>query len=168
MGGIVKAISSAVSSVAKVVVKNEEGLMSVEDASVTALPVIRKEKKAKMIREKITATTVDEIAKNNSQSPRTAAAVTIKNTTLSGAGVEPKVIGAAFGLAEGKTSQPIDGEKGVYVIEVTKVSEAAKLDNYTSVMNRLNAERQSAVQGKVFKALEKAADIEDNRAKTVY
>ena len=161
-------ISSFGFIVAKVVVKNKEGLMSVEDASVTALPVIRKEKKAKMIREKITATTVDEIAKNNSQSPRTAAAVTIKNTTLSGAGVEPKVIGAAFGLAEGKTSQPIDGVKGVYVIEVTKVTEATKLENYTSVINRLNAARQSAVQGKVYKALENAADIQDNRAKTVY
>ncbi len=154
--------------VAKLVEKKEKGLMSVGDASITALPEIRKEKKAKMIREKITATTVDEIAKNNSQSPRTAAAVTIKNTTLSGAGVEPKVVGAAFGLAEGATSKLIDGEKGVYVVEVTKVNEATKLDNYTSVMNRLNTERKSVVQGKVYQALEKAADIEDNRAKTVY
>ena len=154
--------------VAKLVEKKEKGLMSVEDASVTALPEIRKEKKAKMIREKIKATSVDEIAKNNGQSPRTAAAVTIKNTTLSGAGVEPKVIGAAFGLEQGATSKPIDGEKGVYVIEVTKVNEATKLDNYTAIMNRLNSERKNAVQNKVYKALEKAADIEDNRAKTVY
>lgn len=154
--------------VAKLVKKNAEGLMSVEDASVTALPEIRKEKKAKMIREKITGTTVDDIAKNNNQSPRTAAAVTIKNTTLSGAGVEPKVVGAAFGLAEGATSKPIEGEKGVYVINVTKVNEATKLDNYTSVINRLNTERKSAVQTKVYQALEEAAEIEDNRAKTVY
>ncbi len=154
--------------VAKLVEKSEKGLMSVEDASITALPEIRKEKKAIMIREKITATSVDDIAKNNGQSPRTAAAVTIKNTTLSGAGVEPKVVGAAFGLALGATSKPIDGEKGVYVVEVTKVNEVAKLDNYTSVMNRLNTERKSVVQNKVYQALEKAADIEDNRAKTVY
>lgn len=154
--------------VAKLVEKNEEGLMSVEDASVTALPEIKKEKKAKMIREKIKATTVDEIAKNQGQSPKTAAALTLKNTTLAGAGVEPKVIGAAFGIEQGKTSKPIDGEKGVYVIEVTKVTEATELDNYTSIMNRLNATRRGAVQGKVYQALEKAADIEDNRAKTVF
>ncbi|MCT4629938.1 SurA N-terminal domain-containing protein [Winogradskyella sp.] len=154
--------------VAKLVEKNEKGLMSVEDASITALPEIRKEKKAKMIREKITATTVDEIAKNQGQSPRTAAALTLKNTTLSGAGVEPKVIGAAFGLEQGKTSKLIDGEKGVYVIEVTKVTDATKLDNYTSIMNRLNTTLRNSVQGKVYQALEKATDIEDNRAKTVY
>ena len=154
--------------VAKVVEKKEEGLMSVEDASITALPEIRKEKKAKMIRGKITATTINDIAKNQGQSTRTAAAVTLKNTTLSGAGVEPKVVGAAFGLAEGATSKLIDGEKGVYVIEVTKISEATKLENYTAIMNRLSTELRNAVQNKVYQALEKAADIEDNRAKTVY
>lgn len=154
--------------VAKLVEKNDEGVMSVEDASITAIPEIRKEKKAKMIREKITATTLDEIAKNQGQSLKTAAAITLKNTTLSGAGNEPKVIGSAFGLEQGKTSKLIDGERGVYVIEVTKITEATALDNYTSIMNRLNTTIRNAVQGKVYKALEEAAEIEDNRAKTVY
>jgi peptidyl-prolyl cis-trans isomerase D len=154
--------------VAKVVEKNEEGLMNSEDAAVTAVPEIRKEKKAKMIREKLTAASVDDIAKNQAVTPRSASAVTMKNTTLSGAGVEPKVIGTAFGLAEGATSGPIDGEKGVYVVEVTKVNDATKLDNYAAIMNRLNAARRNTVQGKVYQALEKAADIDDNRAKTVF
>ena len=154
--------------VAKVVEKKEKGLMSVEDASITAIAEIRKEKKAKMIREKITATTLSDIAKNQGQSARTAAAVTLKNTTLSGAGVEPKVVGAAFGLTEGATSKPIDGAKGVYVVEVTKINEATTLENYSSIMNRLSTERRNAAQNKVYQALEKAADIEDNRAKTVY
>lgn len=154
--------------VAKVIEKKEKGLMSVEDASITAIPEIRKEKKAKLIREKITATAIDDIAKNQSQSARTAAALTSKNTTLSGAGVEPKVVGAAFGLAEGTTSKLIDGEKGVYVVEVTKINEATKLENYTAIMNRLSTERRNAAQNKVYQALEKAADIQDNRAKTVY
>ncbi|MBC2844438.1 peptidylprolyl isomerase [Winogradskyella flava] len=154
--------------VAKVVEKNDEGMMSVEDASVIAAPEIRKEKKATMIREKIKANTLDDIAKNQGQTVRTAAALTLKNTTLSGAGAEPKVIGTAFGLGQGESSQLIDGEKGVYMIEVTKVTEATELDNYTSIMNRLNTTIRNSVQTKVYQALEKAADIEDNRAKTVY
>ncbi len=154
--------------VAKLVEKNDKGLMNVEDASITAIPEIRKEKKAKLIREKIKATTLTDISKNQGQSVRTASAVTMNNTTLSGAGVEPKVVGAAFGLAEGATSKPIDGTKGVYVIEVTKVNEATPLENYNSVMNRLNATRKNTVQGKVYQALQEAAEIEDNRAKTVY
>ncbi|WP_111682167.1 peptidylprolyl isomerase [Winogradskyella tangerina] len=154
--------------VAKLVEKNEEGLMSVENASITAAGDIRREKKAKMIRERITGSTIDEIAKNQSQPVKTAAALTLKNTTLAGAGTEPKVIGAAFGLEQGKASKPIDGEKGVYIIEVTKVTEATPIDNYTAIVNRLNTTLRNTVQSKVYQALEKAAEIEDNRAKTVY
>ncbi len=154
--------------VAKLVKINKEGLMNVDNATTPVLAEIRKERKAEMIRAKITGTTVDDIAKNQGQSMRTATAITLNNTTLSGAGVEPMVIGTAFGLAEGKTSKPVDGNKGVYVLEVTKITEATPLDNYAAIMNRLSDTRKSSVQTKVYTALEEAADIEDNRAKTVY
>ncbi|WP_339627113.1 peptidylprolyl isomerase [uncultured Winogradskyella sp.] len=154
--------------VAKLVEKNEKGLMNVEDASITAIPEIKKEKKAKMIREKISGSTVTDIAKNQGLSARTAAAVSMSNTTLSGAGVEPQVVGAAFGLKVGATSKPVNGVKGVYVLEVTKINEAPALDNYTSYINRLNTARNGTIQSKIYQALEKSAVIEDNRAKTVY
>ena len=154
--------------VAKLVEKNEKGLMNVEDASITAIPEIKKEKKAKMIREKISGSTVTDIAKNQGLSARTAAAVSMSNTTLSGAGVEPQVVGAAFGLQVGATSKPVNGVKGVYVLEVTKINEAPALDNYTSYVNRLNTARNGTIQSKIYQALEKSAVIEDNRAKTVY
>ncbi|HEX9826979.1 MAG TPA: peptidylprolyl isomerase [Flavobacteriaceae bacterium] len=144
---------------------NKKGLMSVENASVTAIPEIRKEKKAKLIREKIKATTVDEVAKNQNVSVSTAAAVNMKTPTLSGAGQEPKVVGTAFGLKEGQTSKLIDGNKGVFIIEVTKVTEAPKLENYQANTNRLSTTRVNSAQTTVFNALKEAADIEDNRAK---
>lgn len=143
---------------------NKKGLMSVENASVTAIPEIRKEKKAKLIREKIKATTVDEVAKNQNVSVSTAAAINMKTPTLSGAGQEPKVVGAAFGLKEGQTSKLIDGNKGVFIIEVTKVTEAPKLENYQANANRLSSARVNSAQTKVLNALKEAADIEDNRA----
>jgi peptidyl-prolyl cis-trans isomerase D len=71
-------------------------------------------------------------------------------------------------LAEGATSNLIDGEKGVYMVEVTKINEATTLDNYTAIMNRLSTERRNGAQNKVYQALESAAEIDDNRAKTVY
>jgi peptidyl-prolyl cis-trans isomerase D len=144
---------------------NAKGLMSTENASVTAIPAIRKEKKAKLIRAKITATTVDEVAKNQNVTVSTAAAVNMKTPTLAGAGQEPKVVGTAFGLKEGETSKLIDGVKGVYILEVTKVTEAPKLDSYQANANRLSAARVAAAQTKVYNALKEAAEIEDNRAK---
>jgi len=143
---------------------NEKGLMSAEAASATVIPEIRKEKKAKMIREKISASTVDAVAQSQNVQVSTAAGVNMKNPTLSGAGLEPKVVGTAFGLKEGQTSKLIDGSKGVFMVEVTKKTAAPKLDNYQAIANRLNGTRVNGAQTKAYNALKEAADIDDNRA----
>ncbi len=151
--------------VAQVSAINKKGLMNVEAASATVIPEIRKEKKAKMIREKITGKSVEEIAKNQNTSVMTATAVNMKNPTLSGAGLEPKVVGAAFGLKVGESTGLIDGQTGVYMISVTNKTLAPKLDNYQPVADRLTTSRVGAVQTKVYEALKEAAEIEDYRAK---
>lgn len=157
-----------ISGVGFIVVKlskiNKAGLMSVDNATTPVLAEIRKEKKAQIILDKITATSLNDISKNQNQSIRTASAVTLKTNTLSGAGVEPKVIGVALGLAEGATSKPIVGEKGIYIVEVTKINAADELDNYAAIANRLSNTLKNSVTARVYTALEKVADIEDNRA----
>ena len=139
--------------------------MDAESASATVLTEIRNEKKAKMILEGITGTTVADVAKNQGEASNKASAVNMKNPTLSGAGAEPKVVGAAFGLEQGGVSKPIVGNKGVYVVEVTKVNEATSLDNYQAIANRLSTARTSASEAKVYQALKETAEIEDNRAR---
>jgi parvulin-like peptidyl-prolyl isomerase len=143
---------------------NTAGLMSTESGSVTALPEIRKEKKAEIIKDRISATTLDEIATSEGQTIKTSVAVNIKNPTLSGAGREPLVIGTAFGLAEGATSQLISGNLGVYVIQVTKVTAAAALPSYQAAANRVGKAKENAVNSQLYNALKEAAEIEDNRA----
>ena len=143
---------------------NNKGLMSVESGSITALPELRKEKKAELIKDRISATTLDDIASAESQNVRTAVAVNMKNPTLSGAGREPLVIGTAFGLAEGETSEPIEGNTGVYVIEVTKVTPAVALTSYQAAANRVGQAKENTVNTQLYNALKDAAEIEDNRA----
>ena len=143
---------------------NKKGLMSVESGSITALPEIRKEKKAELIKERISATTLDDIASAESQNVRTAVAVNMKNPTLSGAGREPLVIGTAFGLTEGETSEPIEGNTGVYVVEVTRVTPAVALTSYQAAANRVGQAKENVVNTQLYNALKDAAEIEDNRA----
>ena len=143
---------------------NTAGLMSTESGSVTALPEIRKEKKAEIIKDRISATTLDEIATAEGQTIKTAVAVNMKNPTLSGAGREPLVIGTAFGLAEGATSELISGNSGVYAIQVTKVTAAAALPSYQAAANRVGKAKENAVNTQLYNALKDAAEIEDNRA----
>jgi peptidyl-prolyl cis-trans isomerase D len=144
--------------------KTKKGLMSTENASVTAIPEIRKEKKAAIIKANISGTTLEEIAASQNQSVQTALAINMKNPTLSGAGREPKVIGTAFGLKEGQISKPIKGNNGVYVIQVTKITPADGLSNYQSIANRIGSTKATAVNTELYNALKKAANIEDNRA----
>jgi peptidyl-prolyl cis-trans isomerase D len=149
--------------VAQVVAKNAEGLMDTEKASVTALPAIRKEKKAKLITDKVSASNLTDIAAAESVSVRSASALNMKTPTLSGAGREPQVIGAAFGLKEGETSKAIVGDNGVYFIEVTKITPAVDLPNYQSNANRLSTAKSANVNTTLFNALKAAAEIDDNR-----
>ena len=150
--------------VAKVTAVNEAGLMSVEKASITALPEIRKEKKAEMIKNRIKATTLEAIASEEGQTVKTALAVNMKNPTLSGAGREPKVIGTAFGLEEGATSKLVEGINGVYVVQLTKLTPAEPLPNYQASANRVGQAKSNAVNTQLYNALKEAAEIEDNRA----
>ena len=150
--------------VAKITAVNEKGLMSVEKASVTALPEIRKEKKAALIIGRISATTLDAIASEEGQTVKTAISVNMKNPTLSGAGREPKVIGTAFGLTEGATSKLVIGLNGVYAVQLTKLTPANELPNYQAAANRVGQAKSNAVNSKLYTALKDAAEIEDNRA----
>ena len=154
-------------AIVQLVAKHDKGLMSVEEATVTALPVIRKEKKAEIIRNKVSATNLDDLAAAENTTVRTALAINMKNPTISGAGKEPLVVGAAFGLKEGETSKLIDGINGVYMIQVTKITPTVELDNYQAAANQVEKQKMNVVASKLYNALKEASEIEDNRAITV-
>ena len=149
--------------IAQLVAIHEEGLMSVDDATVSVLPIIRKEKKAEMIRARVSASTLEDLASTENTSVRSASAINMKSPTISGAGREPLVVGAAFGLNEGETSKLIDGTNGVYMVQVAKVTPAVELDNYQAAANRVEQQKSSVVNTKLYNALKEAAEIEDNR-----
>ena len=143
--------------------KKEEGLMSVDDASFKVLPILRNKEKAKLLRAKISSTTLADIATNQNTSVKSANAVSMSNPTLPGAGREPKIVGTAFGLEKEDVSNLIDGNNGVYKIEVIKHTNAPKMDTYKSFAKD-PANNINAVGGKVMEALKKKAVIDDNRA----
>jgi len=80
----------------------KEGLMSVEDASSSVLPKIRKERKAAKIIAEHKGKSLEDLAKAANVTVSNATAVTMKSPTIPGAGREPVVIGTAFGLNEGE------------------------------------------------------------------
>lgn len=150
---------------AQVTAVKKEGVMSAEDASAVVTPILLKEKKAALIKEKISGSNLAEIAKNQNASVQNANAVNLKNPTLAGAGSEPEVVGAVFSLEPGEVSKPIAGEKGVYVVELVAINKAPSMESYRSFANQETAVRRQEVTSRVFEALKGSAEIEDNRAK---
>jgi peptidyl-prolyl cis-trans isomerase D len=88
--------------------------------------------------------------------------------TIEGAGREPKVVGAIFGLSEGEQSAPIEGNSAAFVVRLDKMYEA-DLDNLTSevrqrIRQQLRQQKNRAFMNTWIEQLKKEADIEDNRA----
>ncbi|MBT9187450.1 peptidylprolyl isomerase [Zobellia russellii] len=151
-------------AVAQVTKAYKEGLMSVEDASAIVLPKLRKERKAAQITAANKGKSIEDLAKDNNVSASTASALTVKSPTIPGAGSEPAVVGTAFAMKEGATSELIEGNTGVYKLTVTKKTEAPKLDNYSMYATSVKTSREARVNTAVYDALKDASEIEDKRA----
>lgn len=144
--------------------KYKEGLMSPEDASATALPRIRKERKAEQIIAANQGKNMDALAADNNVVLSNASALTMKSPTLPGAGREPLVVGTAFALNQDATSQLIKGETGVFMVKVTKKEEAPSVENFSTYANTLRTNAANRVNSAIYTALKDGAEIEDKRA----
>ncbi len=118
-----------------------------------------------MIKSNIKGNTLQEIASNHSVQVEKADAVNLNTPTLPGSGEEPKVVGTVFGLKEGELTQPIAGEKGVYVAKLVNRFEAPEMETYRPYAQQESMARRAQASSRVFEALKSKAEIEDNRSK---
>ncbi|MDA1210078.1 MAG: peptidylprolyl isomerase, partial [Bacteroidetes bacterium] len=137
----------------------EKALMSVAEASATVTPILRKQKKAQMIRQGLSGTTLQELASSQNVTVKTASALTRATPTIAGAGTEPVVVGAAFGVGALNTTELIDGETGVFKVRVLSEQPAVDLENYSSYVNQIKSGLLvNAINTRIFNALKAIAD----------
>ena len=142
---------------------NEKGLMTVEDARPSVELIIKNKKKAEKIMVKMSGSSLETIAKNNKTTVQIATNLTVENATLPNVGAEPKVVGTAFGTALNKTSAPIEGTNGVFVIKTKLITKAPKLPKYDDFTAKVKANAAQAAN-RVLPALKTNADIKDSRS----
>ena len=149
--------------------KQEEGYASLESIKEDIKPVVIRRKKAEQFKEKINKARGEgkDIAAIGSElGLQVKDQVTNFNgSAISGYGREPKVIGVMCALEPNKVSEPIEGERGVYVVQVVNRTEASELPDYTSQQNQQNSQVRSSVPGAMFNSLKEGAKIKDRRAK---
>ena len=86
------------------------------------------------------------------------------NPQITGGGFEPEVVGAIFSaLKDGKTTKPIRGKAGVYVIRIDKTIKAPSAANYDKEKAQLVSGMRTNLSMEAKRALEKKADVIDNR-----
>jgi len=147
--------------------KRDKGLQSVQQASAKVTPILEKKKKANAITSQISSSDLNAIASQFGVSVQTVSAVNMESPLVPGAGNEPKVVGAAFALENGETSEPIVGEKGVFVITLTNRVEAPENPSFKAAALRETKQRISKLNtpnNSVIKALKESKELEDNRA----
>ncbi|MGK6343177.1 SurA N-terminal domain-containing protein [Chryseobacterium sp. DT-3] len=144
--------------------KQEAGLADPESVRDQIEVIVKNKLAAKQISDKIAgakASSLDQIAKLFG-STKQAAQVNMLNPSVAGA-MEPKVAGAAFGVAKGKLSNPIEGGTGVYVL-VKKSETVNKQPGDLKQFTESITQRNAGMFGQAWmKSLQDNADIEDYR-----
>ena len=143
--------------------KTAKGTAKAVDVAGQIKQIILKEKKAAMIANKMTSSTLEDIAKDNAVTVKTASKVSLVSPTLSGVGKETGVVGAMSNAKEGEVIKGIKGVKGVFAIKVISKENPTELDNYGTFRNKLSAKAKSK-SAQLYNALKEASDIEDFRA----
>ena len=148
-----------------------EGLPDANTARPLVESILRKEKKAAIIKEKLSKANSLETATSIYNQPiRIAGAdstLTLGSQIINGIGDEPKIIGAAFNKnLQSKISEPISGNGGVFLVKVNSVgSLPTEPLEYSAIQS---VEQTKGLLQKLsawFESLKKTAEIKDYRSK---
>ena len=149
--------------------ETEKGYRSLESIRNEIMPEVRKKTQATVIINKLKASngTLEEIANayGNDAGVYSSSDLKLSSNTLPTAGFDPKAVGLAFGLEDGKRSQPFGGENGVLIIEMQHKTIAPEVADYTSYKTTIEQQYQQRSGFNIAEAIKDNADIEDKRYK---
>lgn len=149
--------------------KKKEGTTPLEDVKTEIEVKVRQNKKAKQLADQLKkaqsdASSLQQVAQKVGAEVQSATNISMDNASLGDAGSEPKVAAKALALNEGELSSPIQGNNGVYTIEVTSVMNTQQGGGVALFKSQQKRELQRKTQQKLMEALKESSKIQDNRA----
>ena len=94
------------------------------------------------------------------------ASVNFSNSNLNGVGLEPKVVGAAFGVKPNQSSKAIAGNAGVFYV-IPSTQQIQKNQKGSMILDNLNRQLQGKFQQTLLQSLIQSADVVDNRDRSL-
>ncbi|MCU0347181.1 MAG: peptidylprolyl isomerase [Saprospiraceae bacterium] len=142
------------------------GTPSWKDVKEEIEPMVINRKKAELVKQQTQGKDLAAIASTYSVQVDTATAVTFAGAFLPKAGnTEPKVVASAFKLDLNKTSEPIVGNTGIFIIMPTNKTPGAPSGNVAQVRQQSQMTARSMARNGLVPTLRENADIEDNRSR---
>ena len=152
--------------VASVTSIKDKGILPLSEVEDLVREGVMNEKKSQIILAKLGSfATIEDAAKNAEKEIQAANDISFNMFSITGIGPENKVLGIAFGLPQGATSEAIIGENGVYVIRLDVIGEPAESSDLTFVQDQIKRNYGTRVDVEVFEALKQSANITDSRTK---
>lgn len=154
--------------VATLVSRKDEGDAILADVKEQIEQLVKNEKKAAVIIEKLKGkTTLEEL---KAVYPNDASLNEVPNLKLSasvipGIGFAPRAIGSLFGIASGQITLPIQEDVGIIVGKLNTITPASEIADYTMYQGQLTQNASQRVSYQVMMALQELAAVKDYRYK---
>jgi peptidyl-prolyl cis-trans isomerase D len=145
---------------------SEKGIAPLDDIKDMIKAQVMNEKKGAMLAEKMKAagSDFDQIAATLGGERQLIPNVSFDSRVLQGYGQESKVIGTVFSMKKGEVSEPIAGTSAAFIVKLNDLTEAPDRENYDQVIKEKSTAFANVIRNNgPFRAIEKTADIEDNR-----
>ncbi len=141
------------------------GLPSVENIKSEIASLVINEKKSAMIAAAIQNKDLESVASQYGTSVDNLENISAAFTNLKDIGNEPKVVAALTNLETNQKSAPIQGENGVYVIQLTNKRESSAGLDIANIKRIQSTSLKSLARAALMEALKDGAEVTDNRFK---
>ncbi len=142
--------------------RTKAGLPSIASVKSAIEPLVRNQKKAEMLKAKISSTDLSAIATQFSTKVDTIKGLTF-NSPMINDDREADVIAAALALDVDQVSNPIVGNNGVYMVKLSNRIAARAPSNISQLRKEASSKYQSAVKNGLIRSIKEVTNIEDNR-----
>lgn len=146
-----------------------DGIPALEDVRDDAIVAFRKHKKAEQFMNEFnsaiaTSKDINSLANTMKLNVGSAQDVAFGSYFVPGAGIEPELLGTAFGIKVNTLSKPIEGNSGVFVLVVDQFSPAPVMPDYSMIKRDLmNQGKNRAAEA--LTAVKEKANVKDYRYK---
>ncbi len=160
--------------VAMLLEKHEKGIATLEQVKSYIEPLVKREKKAAQIMDKVTAASgstkdIYQVATKLNAEVDTVNSLTFSTNNFPKFGPEPKLIGTIFTLKKNTLSAPIKGDMAVYQVWIDDIAQAPAQINPDMMKMQMESYFRQRVRGdqygqsELFKAIKNETKITDNR-----